>query len=563
MTALTATPQPGTGTRPPCMLLQVTGAPNPPAGAYASNFSAGTSADGWTAAGAGVQALWTSPDPFLYLHGADSGTVGNVITASRVVSGLTVGAQYKFKVTVTRNTPNGGNTRLRITGGVTGAYLAVPVGANSVLELVFTATATSHTVNVDQQRTYAGTAEGIFLLDPTTVAAAGTWQGTTIRRTDANGTDVVVREDAGGNDVAGGVMTLTDYEAALVGPVGYTVTDGLGGVAYAIASFGTIARINAARNPDFEAGLDGWTSTNPGTATMTSTAVAPIAGTRSGLLTCMVAGTIAAQFVPALTDRAKVTPGQLTQMAVTVRPSAALSMSVDLSYYDAAGAAVGAYSGGPPQVCPAGQDTRLSRQVTPPAGAVYVRVLAVATGAAVGNTIRVDSLYVGAPGDYFDGDTPATDTEAFGWAGPEHASPSVAVAAGQTDAGAWLTLPATAVPSTTPPQFVGLSMVTDYQETSDSNGTVHTIVNRADKVANPGPLALRTGQVVLWCPTWDAARAVRKLLDSGEVAMLRQPTFRGMDLYLYATSVHIGPEDKDTDPRRWAAAITYEEVLAP
>jgi hypothetical protein len=230
VTALTATPQ---DTEPPSILLEVTGAPNPPATAYTSNLSAGV--DSWTATGTGA-ALSVYTSPFGGRKSLHLTSSTGPVTASRVVTGLTVGAQYKVSMLFFTSR---GQTRLGVSGiGTTSWVAGGKVGfqapfTEAALSYTFTATATSHTITVEGQKT---TSTIDLYFDTIKVAPSGTWLGTTIYRTDANGTSVPVREDTGGQDVAGGTMTLTDYEAALVADVTYEVVDGLGATATATAS---------------------------------------------------------------------------------------------------------------------------------------------------------------------------------------------------------------------------------------------------------------------------------------------------------------------------------------
>ena len=130
------------------------------------------------------------------------------------------------------------------------------------------------------------------------------------------------------------------------------------------------------------------------------------------------------------------------------------------------------------------------------------------------------------------------------------------------DAGVWLTAPATATPSSSAdPDAVALQLVTDYSESADTAGTLHTIIGRADRIATPGPMGLRRGTVDVWAADYQAVAAVRALAASGEILLLRQPTHPGMDMYFYPQSVSARPEQADTATRRWAIGLTYEQVL--
>lgn len=366
-TTLTATYQAGTSTLPPRVLLQVTGAPSLTA-SYTSNFAA--SVDGWTGSAGTTLAFNQSPNVALRITGA----AGTSSTFSRTVTGLTVGQVYRFSAMV--DLVAGASIALGITGKVN-STIGRPA-SRSAMSVSFTATATSHvitfTVNPGKTPSGGSPISAAFLVDTVVVIRTSGWQGTTIRRTDANGTAVVVRENDGGQDTVGtsgsATMTVTDYEAALVGVVTYSVTDGNGG-----------------------------------------------------------------------------NSGQI---------------------------------------------------MLPPS------------------------------------------------------SP-----------GAWLTLPATAVPGTpVAPTNVAIDLVTGYTEDSPSNGSAHVIIGRADPILNPGPLALRRGSLSLWCKDYETARQVRTMLSTGAVAMLRQPTFVGLDLYFVAQDLAIEPAEQ-SEPQRWVVTLAFQEVGAP
>lgn len=369
-TALACTYQAGTGTDPPRVLLQVTGAPTLTV-PYLSAFSVGN-VDGWTGS-AGTSLAYatgystggvTVPPGLLVTTAAE--TVG---TFSRTVTGLTIGQFYTFSLMAIRTA---GKIALGRVGGTGGSSMQ-PTGRNPV-SFSFLASATSHviTVTVTPPAT-AGTDIGVYRLDTIKVARLSSWSGTTITRTDANGTAPVRLSPAQDAEGASGsaTMTVTDYEAALTGPVSYTVTDG-----------------------------------NGATATASST-----------------------------------------------------------------------------------------------------------TGA----------------------------------------SPGV-----------WLTLPAGSDPAApAPPPFVQPTMVSQFDSSAESNGTVHKIIGRADPIANPGPLTLGAGSLELWCPDYTAADSVRALLAAGDVAQLRQPTFPGMDVYLVATHVQTRPTALVAGTQSWTVVVQYTQVAAP
>ena len=376
-TVLTITQQAETATLPPALLLQVTGAPNPPAMVYASSFAAGV--DGWTNGGSAVlSANTTRTPPSLSVKGP-VGTTGDGV-AQRALTGLTVGQPHRFRLTAAQVR---GDVKVLVKDTASGTVLSTtaylsPAGLGGLIypEVTFTPTAADVTLQVIVRQTMTlGSQRGQYDVHTITVQNIGAWQGTTIYRTDQNGTDVPVREAPGGQDVAGGTMTVTDWEAALVGEVSYRVVDGLGGTATAL--------------------LD---------------------------------------------------------------------------------------------------------------------------------------------------------------------------ATANTGSGVWLTLPATANPAAGPagaPQAAPVQLVTGFSEEAVTTGTTHQIIGRPDKIANPGPLSTRSGTVECWTSEYVLAKEIRALLATGEVAMLRQPTFQGMDAYFVTGRVAVAPHDERTDPRRWSVAVDYDEVVSP
>jgi hypothetical protein len=244
-TALAATFQAGTLTDPARVLLQVTGAPTltPP---YTSNFA---TADGWTA-GTGAASVTPTAGTLRLLTNTDTAGIFD-----RTVTGLTVGQTYSFSLMANRAS---GKILLAVAGQGNTAYFQPTVGVRTALSFSFTATLTSHIIRVQLQPPVTiGADVGDYAIDTVVVARTSGWLGTTIRRTDANGTSVVVREGPSGQDTTGttgsGVMTVTDYEAALTGTVNYTVTDGNGVTANAsvgaVVSPGLWFTLPATSNP--------------------------------------------------------------------------------------------------------------------------------------------------------------------------------------------------------------------------------------------------------------------------------------------------------------------------
>lgn len=110
---------------------------------------------------------------------------------------------------------------------------------------------------------------------------------------------------------------------------------------------------------------------------------------------------------------------------------------------------------------------------------------------------------------------------------------------------------------------VALAAVTDYDASRDSTATVHRPAFRSDALVVTGPMRYRSGTLTAWAGSYADARAVEEVLSSGEVALLRQPTYPGMDMYLTATGVRVSPRGDETTTRRWEVTVDYEEVKAP
>lgn len=779
-TTLTATPQPGTGLTPPSVLLQVTGAPNPPTNAYASNFA---TVDGWAAGTGMTLGVNTAPNPDrLTLTGPASVSEAE---ATKALTGLTIGATYRVRMT---DYGIRGKVRLLVRETASGTVKAAtaqltPSSSGSALSLDFVASDANMTVVVAIQ-VYPGVViNGVYQVAKQEITAVsvmpvGTWLGTTIRRTDANGTNVVVREDFGGQDVSGTTMTLTDYEAALYGAVSYTVTDGLGATASASTTLneyrrnlcvnpsmrsttGTVeVRRNYVPNPAAGTATTGWapsygttgagtfsraatggpsasvptfvrstwttapTGTNPFTAVGTATAGASeitatpgdVVMTSSYLRTSVTGQTWRAQvnfytaagvYISSFTGvTTAVNPNEWTRVSVggTVPATAArclvivqqtggtlfgVGSTLDMTgamfekgapllpYFDGAtpaadgltyswtgtahasasivsgakvtgwtsyahtrepykaptvstlsgfyAVAVGNAAGNAPRltISPApsgfsvGETVTLSARVRkdgvwPSGGNVFtalrwaltaggesvvssstftneadgwmkVSVTSTVPAGANGNlTINLGFASLASNlgpdgalgvadvllerssvvGDFFDGSSANTGTVQHLWLGTADNSVSVQTMVGQTTTKPWFTLPGTAVPSSTPPQALSVDLVTRYDASSDSYGTLHRIIGRSDPLGNPGLLGSREGTLEVWCADYATAKSLRALLSSGEVALLRQPTHGGMDVYFIPTGININPAEPSS-VQRWLVSIQYTEVVAP
>lgn len=236
MTALAATYLAPTGSNPAGWTLNVTAAPSPPTTKYTSNFAAGV--DGWSGniyrlsdgtfvRTGGVTNDTTTTPASLKISGGTG--LAEYTVASRTVTGLTAGTAYRLQAFLRRGQ---GMTKLGVaTIGET--EFTYPGPTRTAYFYDFTATATSHVITITGKidPPQPGLALAIWA-ETITVTPTAAWSGTVITRTDANGTDVPVR-NPNKLDTTGGVMTLVDYEAAMTGTVTWKVTDGSGGTATA------------------------------------------------------------------------------------------------------------------------------------------------------------------------------------------------------------------------------------------------------------------------------------------------------------------------------------------
>jgi len=105
--------------------------------------------------------------------------------------------------------------------------------------------------------------------------------------------------------------------------------------------------------------------------------------------------------------------------------------------------------------------------------------------------------------------------------------------------------------------------VTDWNEVSESSSITHWVLEREDPVVIPGPLRLRAGAGVLRVDTYAQAVSLRSLLKAGDVVLLRQPTFPGMDAYATVERAEVVPVDAGADLPDWEVRLNYQEVAAP
>lgn len=230
MTAITAAVHAGP---PRHVRISVTGAPLPPVNAYTSNFA---TVDGWAVSsgpgGVGVSLFPGNLTP----KGGPSTTTPTIV--SRTITGLTVGAQYRYRAVNPTDYPRLGKFLLRVRVTAGGADVATtpwlqPYNASQAYtaELVFTATATSMVIQLGVVYEPAGVAAQ-YSFSTITVQPAGSWTPPELHRTDANGGDVILDlYRNGAPEPATAAYVIDDWQAAHTGEIQYALVDGLGAVA--------------------------------------------------------------------------------------------------------------------------------------------------------------------------------------------------------------------------------------------------------------------------------------------------------------------------------------------
>jgi hypothetical protein len=445
----------------PRVRLDVTGAPAGPAANYASNFA---TVDGWTAGANGAVSVAGGVATF-------TATGPPTAVFSRTVTGLTIGTVYAFTVLVD---PLAAGAQVQLGESVTGGVTAwttpagvSPYGTYYALSYTWTATATSHTIQVRTRPSTNGAYTQAFNVKDARVAPAS-WVGTSITRTDANGTNVPVRSSG---NVGATSYTVHDYEAALLGELVYTVTDGNGVTASSSPTSHAAWLTNLVTNPSAEAGGAGVERrrnqfTNPSASVNTANVGAGYGTGGAGTFTRQAGGSpsgLGTYFRQAWTTapsaaasifvansggaaRFAVAPGDVWSASVAFRTSLTSSHKLGIVFADAGFVQIGGANYGADVAAPAGQWVTLSSSgVTAPAGAAYAYLIAVpATGAAlpiVGTThdyTLFTAVKEAVAGAGFDGDTVGAAGLTYAWTGAAGASSSTVTGATATGYGVGL-----------------------------------------------------------------------------------------------------------------------------
>ena len=356
-----------------------------------------------------------------------------------------------------------------------------------------------------------------------------------ITRTDRNGAHLV--RQLPGQETSAGLLVVVDYEAALEGDVRYDLE---------------APRTNLCTNGGFEAGTTtGWAAYSGTGTTLTASAGAAYSGAYG--LEATANGTTAAPRV--WWSVPGIVPGDRLTASARVRKVGAtwsagaypslllrgpkvgggewLANSVDAvtGPADANGWALCTVTATvPPEHTGNVQFTAGVYNVTgnPPAGALY----------------QVDEVLIERADQvlpYLEGTDPAwpfTRTVTLGGA------PAPIV-----------TLPVR------PQDRSSVKALEDYDEASQSPTVRHNILG-GGTVANLRPLLAKTGTLTLRAATYEEAAHVRDVLSAAEVALFRQPTFAGLDLYFTVDGVRVAPTS-DTGDQEWRVAVAFAQAEAP
>lgn len=274
MTALTATALPEAA----AIRLDITGAPIPAAPIVDDDFTVAAEATAWEGTTRPPSLPWvgtlTADGRVRLRQDAGDEPIGTVFEWSRDVTGLTAGQRYRVALEVAVETGSYFD-RATIGENVAGAAPWSTITTGAAVQLVYDFTAAGTTATVVLQARTSGRAINMAVLGDNftvTPVAATPPPATTILRVDANGARPVrLRE---GQEPIAGTMTITDYEAALVGPIRYDLTDSAGGivtVSTTLEELVELPQLVVARLPQYRAAVQyvtGYTAARESTATV-------------------------------------------------------------------------------------------------------------------------------------------------------------------------------------------------------------------------------------------------------------------------------------------------------
>ena len=116
-------------------------------------------------------------------------------------------------------------------------------------------------------------------------------------------------------------------------------------------------------------------------------------------------------------------------------------------------------------------------------------------------------------------------------------------------------------PAIYPQWAVSVPLVTVYEATRTTATIVHEVIGREDPVMRLGAFRLRRGTLTLWCADYAALTAALGVYQRGEVVLLRQGDYPGLDMYHVATEARESGYDEAW--RRWRLDVTYVETAFP
>jgi len=118
-------------------------------------------------------------------------------------------------------------------------------------------------------------------------------------------------------------------------------------------------------------------------------------------------------------------------------------------------------------------------------------------------------------------------------------------------------------PASLPSQGGWYDLATGLSIGRATTSAVAQVINRPDPLVTLGSQTLRSGTVSIFCDTFETGMALERVFNLGEVVLLRQPDYMGLDMYLVGTRTSLDLQEEVTDPRRWVLSVDYTEVAAP
>lgn len=568
MTAVALTPLPDLG----AVRIEITGAPSPGAPAY--EYIVGSAPDyDWVGDGA-LPPSWESPISstpgvihrmYSYGEGGTSPYAPSDSTTrmARSVTGLTIGLQYRLRVEAKGlyTTASNFDTPSVAVGvdGIGATARKTLSGAFSIFEYVFTATATSHTIQVFHTRARFPTRNlSTDIKSVVLEEVPENYAPLTAIRVDANGAGPVRLLE--NQEPIAGDLTVTDYEPALNGVVRYDVTDGLGrsiSVSTSLDGSGQkvegYLRENIQVNPSLETGnLAGW-GISSGATEAVSTAQ-KYAGTYSLAVTADAnASSYGYMLAVSNTPDHPATAGYVYSGFARFRAeTTARSVRVGLTFFEKTGDST--YSllgatvyGSYVTDTTTGWTSAQVNGVTAPANTTHIQLAAYISGSIPSGEVHyIDTAMIEratTAGTYIEGTVDEQLTVVHGG--------TYAAAAGP-----WLHIPVT-------PSLSTVADLYGYSDNRQSGSTLHEVIGRSDPLVTIGVPSMRRGQLRYRTASRAEAELLGSIYGSRETAMLRTSDGEVSDFYHVAESVSLSPGDQLAAGRTWYVDVSYLETARP